>query len=197
MTADLRGKVVVVEFWTYTCVNWRRTVPYVRAWAAKYQNQGLLVIGVHTPEFSFERGPDNVRRATKEMEIAYPVAVDNRQRIWNAFGNEYWPAIYFVDALGRIRHHQFGEGGYGESERVIQQFLKEAGNSGVPQGSVSVDPRGLEVAADWPDQRSSETYVGYGHAQGFASPGGAVWGIRSAYTAPSGLRLNQWSLSGC
>jgi thiol-disulfide isomerase/thioredoxin len=195
-SADLRGKVIVVEFWTYTCVNWRRTLPYVRAWANKYQNRGLVVIGVHTPEFSFEKDLDNVRRATKEMQIEYPVAVDSRQRIWNAFRNEYWPALYFVDAQGRIRHHQFGEGDYDESERVIQQLLQETGTADVTQGLVSVDPRGLEVAADWPDQRSLENYVGYRQAQVFASPGGAVSGVRSVYTAPSGLPLNRWALLG-
>src|ERR1700728_2206657 len=147
--ADLRGKVVLVDFWTYTCVNWRRTLPYVRAWADKYRNQGLVVIGVHTPEFDFEKDLDNVRQATKEMGIAYPVAVDSGQRIWTAFSNEYWPALYFVDAQGRIRHHQFGEGNYDKSERVIQQLLAESGIADVPRGSLSVDPRGLEVAADW------------------------------------------------
>jgi thiol-disulfide isomerase/thioredoxin len=195
-TADLRGKVVVVEFWTYTCVNWRRTLPYVRAWTKRYESQGLVIIGVHTPEFDFEKEPDNVRRATKEMEIDYPVAVDSRQRIWNAFRNEYWPALYFVDAQGHIRHHQFGEGDYDKSERVIRQLLAETGSADVPRGSVSVDPRGLEVAADWADQRSPETYVGYGRAQGFASPGSAARGIGSLYTAPSRLRLNRWGLSG-
>jgi thiol-disulfide isomerase/thioredoxin len=161
---DLRGKVVVVEFWTYTCVNWRRTLPYVRAWANKYRNQGLIVIGVHTPEFEFERNPDNVLHATREMNIDYPVAVDSGKRIWNAFGNEYWPALYFVDAVGRIRHHQFGEGSYDESERVIQQLLAEAGTTDVAHELVSVDARGLEVAADWLDQRSIESYVGYGRS---------------------------------
>jgi thiol-disulfide isomerase/thioredoxin len=195
-TADLRGKVVVVEFWTYTCVNWRRTLPYVRAWGKRYGNQGLVIIGVHTPEFDFEKDLDNVRRATKEMEIDYPVAVDSAQRIWNAFRNEYWPALYFVDAQGRIRHHQFGEGDYDKSERVIQQLLAESGIADVPRGSLSVDPRGLEVAADWANLRSPETYVGYGHARGFTSPGGAARGISSLYTAPSRLRLNQWGLAG-
>jgi thiol-disulfide isomerase/thioredoxin len=195
-TADLRGKVVVVNFWTYTCVNWRRTLPYARAWANKYRNQGLVVIGVHTPEFDFEKDPDNVRSAAKEMEIEYPVAVDSKQRIWNAFSNEYWPALYFVDARGRIRHHQFGEGNYDESERVIQQLLAEAGSTGVTRELVSVDPRGLEVAANWLDQRSPETYVGYERAQNFASPGGAVRGIRSIYAAPSRLEVNEWALLG-
>jgi thiol-disulfide isomerase/thioredoxin len=195
-TADLRGKVVVVEFWTYTCVNWRRTLPYVRAWAKKYGNQGLVVIGVHTPEFDFEKDPDNVRQAAKEMEIDYPVAVDSRQRIWSAFSNEYWPALYFIDAQGRIRHHQFGEGSYDDSERVIQQLLAEAGKTRVTHELVSVDPRGLEVAADWMDQRSPETYIGYGHAQNLASPGGAVRDVRSTYAAPARLKLNEWALLG-
>jgi thiol-disulfide isomerase/thioredoxin len=194
--SDLRGKVVVLDFWTYTCVNWRRTLPYVRAWADKYRNQGLVVIGVHTPEFEFEQDRDNVRWAVKEMNIGYPVAVDSRQRIWNAFGNEYWPALYFVDAQGRIRHHQFGEGDYDESERVIQQLLAEAGNTSVTHELVSVDARGLEVAADWLDQRSAETYVGYGRGQNLASPGGALRGIRSIYAAPSRLRVNDWALLG-
>jgi thiol-disulfide isomerase/thioredoxin len=196
ITADLRGKVVVVDFWTYTCVNWRRTLPYVRAWADKYRNQGLVVIGVHTPEFDFEKDLCNVRRATMEMEIHYPVAVDSRQRIWEAFSNEYWPALYIVDTQGRIRHHQFGEGNYDESERVIQQLLTEAGSMGVTHELVSVDPRGLEVAADTPDQRSSETYIGYERAQNFASPGGAVRGIPSVYATPARFRLNQWALLG-
>jgi thiol-disulfide isomerase/thioredoxin len=195
-TSDLRGKVVVVDFWTYTCVNWRRTLPYVRAWADKYKKQGLVIIGVHTPEFAFEQDRDNVRRAVKEMNIDNPVAVDSRQRIWNAFGNEYWPALYFVDAQGRIRHHQFGEGNYDESERVIQQLLAEAGNTSVRHELASVDALGLEVAADWLDLRSQETYVGYGRAQNFASPGGAVRDIRSIYAAPSRLRVNDWALQG-
>jgi thiol-disulfide isomerase/thioredoxin len=195
-TAQLRGKVVVVEFWTYTCVNWRRTLPYVRAWANKYTNQGLVVIGVHTPEFEFERDVDNVRRAAKEMNIDYPVAIDSRQRIWNAFGNEYWPALYFVDAQGHIRHHQFGEGNYDESEKVIQQLLSEAGKTDVTHEMVTVDAGGLEVAADWLDQRSPETYVGDGLSLNFASPGGAVRGIRSIYAAPSRLRVNDWALLG-
>jgi len=195
-TADLRGKVVVIDFWTYTCVNWRRTLPFVRAWADKYRNQGLVVIGVHTPEFEFERDIDNVRQAAKEMDIHYPVAVDTQQRIWNAFGNEYWPALYFIDAQGRIRHHQFGEGNYDISEKVIQQLLSEAGSAGVAQELVSVNPRGLEVAADWLDQRSSETYVGYARAQNFTSPGGAIRDSRSYYAVPTRLRVNDWALAG-
>ena len=153
-TAGLRGKVVLVDFWTYTCINWLRTEPYVRAWAEKYKNQGLVVIGVHTPEFAFEHDVDNVRRAVKDMRIDYPIAIDNDYAIWNAFNNEYWPALYFVDAQGRIRHHQFGEGDYEQSERVIQQLLAEAGASGVSRELVAVDARGAEAAADWDNLKS-------------------------------------------
>jgi thiol-disulfide isomerase/thioredoxin len=195
-TADLRGQVVVLDFWTYTCVNWRRTLPYVRAWANKYRDQGLVVIGVHTPEFDFEKDIDNVRLALKEMGIGYPVAVDSGQRIWSAFGNEYWPALYIVDAQGRIRYHQFGEGNYDRSERVIQQLLDEAGKTDVTLGLVSADAHGLEVAADWQDLRSPETYLGYGHAQNFASPGGAVRSVRRIYAEPSRIGLNGWALLG-
>jgi thiol-disulfide isomerase/thioredoxin len=195
-SADLRGKVVVVDFWTYTCVNWRRTLPYIQAWASKYSSQGVVVIGIHTPEFEFEKNPENVRQAAKQMKIDYPIAVDSRQRIWNAFSNEYWPALYFVDAHGRIRHHQFGEGNYDESERVIQRLLAEAGSNSVNRDLVSVDPRGLEVAADWLDLRSPETYVGYGRARNLVSPGGAVRGTGSTYAAPSRLEVNEWALLG-
>ena len=153
--AELRGKVVLVEFWTYTCVNWLRTLPYERAWAEKYKDHGLVVIGVHTPEFSFEKDLDNIERAIKAMDITFPVAVDSNYTIWNAFDNNYWPAMYFIDAQGRIRHHHYGEAGYDESEHVIQTLLAEAGDKHVPQGLVSVDPRGLEVAADWPDVQSA------------------------------------------
>jgi thiol-disulfide isomerase/thioredoxin len=148
--AELHGKVVLVQFWTYTCVNWLRTLPYVRAWAQKYKDKGLVVIGVHTPEFSFEKNVANVRRAMKEMQIAYPVAVDSNYAIWNAFGNDYWPALYFIDARGRIRDHHFGEGDYEQSERLIQRLLIEAGNGGVDNGLVSVDPRNLEVVTSAP-----------------------------------------------
>jgi thiol-disulfide isomerase/thioredoxin len=193
---ELRGKVVVVEFWTYTCVNWLRTLPYVRAWYEKYKDKGLVVIGVHTPEFSIEKNLDNVRRAMREMRIEYPVAVDSNSVIWNAFGNQYWPALYFIDAQGRIRHHHFGEGDYDGSERVIQQLLVEAGNRDVGNGLVSVDPTGLEVAADWDDELSPESYLGYGRAENLASPGGAVSDKRHVYEIPPRLGLNQWALSG-
>lgn len=194
--AELRGKVVVVEFWTYTCVNWLRTLPYVRAWAGKYKNQGLVVIGVHTPEFSFEKDIGNIRRSIKEFGIEYSVAVDSNYAIWNAFGNEYWPALYFIDAQGHIRHHHFGEGDYDGSERTIQELLVEAGHRGIGSALVSVDPRGLEVGADWDDERSPETYLGYERTEGFASPGGIRPDQRFMYlTAPS-FELNSWALSG-
>ena len=194
--AGLRGKVVLVDFWTYTCINWRRTHPYIDAWAGKYKDRGLVVIGVHTPEFSFEHIIENVEDAAREMKIDYPIALDDRYAIWHAFGNEYWPALYFVDAQGKIRHHQFGEGGYAESERLIQQLLAEAGAKGIDTGLVTPDPRGAEVAADWQDLQSDENYVGYGRTQGFVSLGGAVADRDAVYTAPAKLSLNRWALSG-
>lgn len=194
--AALRGKVVLVQFWTYTCVNWLRTLPYVRAWAEKYKEKGLVVIGVHTPEFGFEKNLDNVRQAMKEMRIEYPVAIDSNYAIWNAFVNQYWPALYFFDARGRLRHHHFGEGDYEQSERVIQRLLIEAGNGGIGNGHVSVDPRGLEVAADWDDVRSPENFLGYERTENFASSGGAVANERHAYGVPARLGLNGWALSG-
>jgi thiol-disulfide isomerase/thioredoxin len=194
--ADLRGKVVVVDFWTYTCVNWLRTLPYVRGWAEKYKDRGLVVIGVHTPEFSVEKDVANVRRAVQEMRVDYPIAVDTDYAIWRAFHNEYWPALYVIDARGRIRFHHFGEGEYEQSERVIQQLLAEAGATGIGHDRVSVEPRGAEVAADWSDVRSEESYVGYEKAEGFASPGGFARDTPHVYTVPAGLRLNQWALLG-
>jgi thiol-disulfide isomerase/thioredoxin len=194
--AGLRGKVVLIDIWTYTCINWLRTLPYVRAWAEKYKPQGLVVIGVHSPEFAFEKNVDNVRRAAKDMKVDYPIAIDSDFAIWRALNNEYWPALYIVDAQGRIRHHQFGEGGYEQSERVIQQLLAEAGNSGIGHDLVSVDARGAEVAADWSNLKSPENYVGYGRAENFASPGGAVLDKPRVYAAPARLKLNGWALSG-
>lgn len=194
--AVLRGKVVLVEFWTYTCINWRRTLPYVRAWAERYKDQGLVVIGVSTPEFSFEKEVDNVRRATKEMRMDFPVALDNDYAIWRAFGNQYWPALYFIDARGHIRHHQFGEGMYEESEKVIQQLLAEAGAKGLPAALTPVEPAGDELAADGNTLQSGETYVGYGRIGNFASPGGLVYDKRHVYFPPARLELNQWALSG-
>jgi thiol-disulfide isomerase/thioredoxin len=194
--AGLRGKVVLAGFWTYTCVNWLRQLPYLRAWAGKYAGHGLTVIGVHAPEFSFERDADNVRRAVREMKIDYPVATDNDYALWRAFGNHYWPALYFADARGRIRHHHFGEGNYGQSEMVIQQLLAEAGSAGAGDGLVSAEARGAEAPADWASLRSPENYAGYERTENFASPGGAVPGTAHAYTLPARLSLNQWALSG-
>ena len=194
--SGLRGKVVLVEFWTYTCINWRRTLPYVRAWAEKYKDQGLAVIGVHTPEFGFEKSLDNVRQAVREIGITFPVAVDSNFVIWGAFKNQYWPALYFVDAQGRIRHHQFGEGGYEQSELVIQRLLAEAGHTAVSTGLVSVNPSGVEAAADWAALKSPETYLGYERSETFASRGGAVLDTRHVYAAPPNLDLNEWALAG-
>jgi thiol-disulfide isomerase/thioredoxin len=194
--AGLRGKVVLVDFWTYTCINWLRQLPYVRAWAGKYSGLGLVVIGVHTPEFSFEHNADNVRQAVQEMRITYPVATDNDYAVWRAFGNHYWPALYFADAQGRIRHHHFGEGEYGQSEMVIQQLLAETESAGAGTEMVSVDPSGLEAPADWGTLRSPENYTGYERTENFATPGGPVPGTPHVYTVPARLGLNQWTLSG-
>jgi thiol-disulfide isomerase/thioredoxin len=194
--ADLRGKVVLVNFWTYTCINWRRQFPYVRAWAEKYKDQGLVVVGVHAPEFEFEKNVANIRWAVKDMKIDYPVAVDSNHVIWRAFRNQAWPALYFVDAQGRVRHHFFGEGSYEQSEMVIQSLLREAGASGVSREPVSVDARGLDAAADWGNLRSPENYVGLERTENFASPGGAMLDKPRMYEAPARLRLNEWALSG-
>jgi thiol-disulfide isomerase/thioredoxin len=195
-TAGLRGSVVLVDFWTYTCINWLRTLPYLRAWAERYKQHGLVVIGVHTPEFDVEHDLDNVRRAVKELRVDYPVAVDSDYAIWSAFDNHYWPALYVVDAQGQIRHHRFGEGGYQESEMILQQLLTEVGSSGIGQDLVSVDPTGIEAAADWDSLRSPENYLGYQRTENFASSNGAVLNTRHVYAAPTGLRLNHWALSG-
>jgi thiol-disulfide isomerase/thioredoxin len=194
--ADLRGKVVLVDFWTYTCINWRRTLPYLRAWAEKYRDQGLVVIGVHAPEFSFEKNLSNVRWAVKDTRIDYPVAVDNDHAIWRAFNNQYWPALYFIDSQGRVRHHHFGEGSYQQSEMIIQELLREAGASGVSRDPVRVDARGIDVAADWGNLKSPENYLGFARTENFASPGGAVPDERRSYEPPAQLRLNEWALSG-
>ena len=193
--AQLQGKVVLVDFWTYTCINWLRTLPYVRAWAQKYKER-LVVIGVHTPEFPFEHDVDNVRRALRQMRIDYPIAVDNDYAIWRAFDNNYWPALYLLDARGRIRHHHFGEGEYEQSERAIQRVLTEAGAAAGDQGLVRVEAAGAEAPADWNNLKSSENYVGYQRTENFASPGGAQFDRRRLYTAPAKLALNQWALVG-
>jgi thiol-disulfide isomerase/thioredoxin len=194
--ADLRGKVVLIDFWTYTCINWLRQLPYVRAWAEKYKDQGLVVIGVHAPEFPFERHVDNVRRAVKDLGVAYPVAVDNDFAIWRAFRNQYWPALYFVDAQGRLRHHHFGEGTYEQSERVIQQLLAEAGADGVNRDLVSIEGVGIEAAADWASLRSPETYLRYERGERFASRGGLMLDESHTYAVPARLGVNSWALSG-
>jgi thiol-disulfide isomerase/thioredoxin len=195
-TPGLRGKVVLVDFCTYTCVNWLRTLPYVRAWAEKYTSHGLVLIGVHTPEFAFEKNGHNVRWALKNMRVTYPVAMDNDYAIWRAFNNHYWPALYFIDTQGRIRHHKFGEGEYEQSERTIQQLLSEAGTSGIGRELVSVDGRGIEAPADWGDLKSGENYVSYDQTENFASPGGMVLDQSHSYAAPARLNLNNWALSG-
>ena len=191
----LAGKVVLVDFWTYTCINWLRTLPYVRAWSQKYK-QGLAVVGVHTPEFAFEHDIDNVRRAVRQMRIEYPIAIDNDYAIWRAFDNHYWPALYFVDARGRVRQHQFGEGAYDRSEGVIQRLLADAGVANSGAGIVSVDASGVEAPADWASLKSGENYLGYDRTENFASPGGAALNRGRVYAVPSRLRPNQWALKG-
>ena len=193
---DLRGKVVLADFWTYTCINWLRTLAWVRAWHEKYPDRGLVVVGVHTPEFWFEHDPDNVGWAAKEMSVGYPVALDPDYAVWNDFGNRYWPAVYLADAEGRIRYHHFGEGEYQQSEMVIQMLLAEGGSADPGHDLVSVEALGLEAAADWAVLRSPENYTGYGRTEGFASPGGVVPGKSYLYTVPAGLRLNEWALEG-
>jgi thiol-disulfide isomerase/thioredoxin len=180
---DLRGNVVLVDFWTYTCINWLRQLPYVRAWTEKYRDHGLVTIGVHTPEFEFEQDEANVRRAVAEMRVDYPVALDSDYAIWSAFDNHYWPAIYVVDASGQIRHHRFGEGEYDETEMIIQYLLDESGLGGVSDEMVSVEGDGIEAPADWRSLRSPENYLGSDRTQNFVSAG-------------TPLRLNEWSLTG-
>ena len=191
---SLAGRVVLVDFCTYTCINWLRTLPYVRAWAQKY-SQGLVVIGVHTPEFPFEQNLDNVRRAMKELRVEYPVVIDNDYSIWRAFDNHYWPALYFIDGRGRNRQHHFGEGEYERSEMSIQKLLAESGSVNAT-GVVSVEARGVEAPADWGSLKSPETYVGYDRIERFASPGGSRLDRRRVYAVPARLRLNEWALAG-
>lgn len=193
---SLKGKVVLVQFWTFTCINWLRTLPYIRRWAGAYRDSGLVVIGVHTPEFPFEGNLDNVRRAAEDLKVDYPIAVDSEYAVWRGFSNQYWPALYLFDAKGQVRHRQFGEGGYAESETMIQQLLREARAAGTDREIVEVNGAGIEAAADWADLRSPENYVGYGRSEGFASPGGAVVGHSRAYSLPGQLPLNHWGLEG-
>jgi thiol-disulfide isomerase/thioredoxin len=190
----LRGRVVAVQFWTYTCVNWLRTLPYVREWAAKYSDRGLTVIGVHTPEFGFERNVENVVAAAREMGVDYPIALDSDYAVWGAFANRFWPALYIADGQGRIRYHHFGEGEYAMSEMAVQQLLREAGEERFDPQLVSVEPQGTEVAADWSNLRTPETYLGYG--SGFASLDGARFDEPHDYPDPSRLGSNEWAPSG-
>jgi cytochrome c biogenesis protein CcdA/thiol-disulfide isomerase/thioredoxin len=197
LTADgLRGKVVLLDFWTYSCINCLRELPYVKAWAQKYGPAGLVIIGVHTPEFAFERVVANVEKAVKDLGVTYPVAVDSNYKIWGAFNNQYWPALYFIDATGTIRHHHFGEGEYDESERIIKQLLHEAGAKDVTPGLAEVSAQGVQAAPSNLYQISPETYVGYGRAEHFASPGGARRDERARYGVPASLSADQWALGG-
>ncbi|WP_184253328.1 redoxin domain-containing protein [Granulicella mallensis] len=193
---SLRGKVVLVDFWTFSCINSIRTLPYLRAWSEKYKDKGLVIIGVQSPEFTFEKNLDNVRWAVQNMRLGYPIAVDNEHAIWDAFNNEYWPALYFVDARGRIRHHQFGEGAYEQSEAILQQLLVEAGARGFDKTPASIEPSSIERAAAWNSLKSPETYVGYRQAENFASSGGLHQDKERTYAFPSNLNLNRWALSG-
>ena len=196
--AQLRGKVVLVDFWTYSCINCLRSLPYVKAWSQKYRDMGLVVIGVHAPEFAFERNVDNVKKATHDLGVDYPVAIDNNYAIWRSFDNQYWPAHYFVDAQGRIRHHHFGEGEYEQSEKVIQQLLAEAGHPEATKVATGLTQRaaGVEAAADGTDMMSPETYIGYARAENFASPGGEAENRAHTYAAPSSPDVNDWGLAG-
>jgi len=197
---DLRGKVVLVDFWTYSCINCLRSLPYVKAWAQKYRDQGLVVIGVHAPEFAFERNVDNVKQATHDLGVDYPVAIDNNYAIWRAFGNQYWPAHYFIDAKGQIRFHHFGEGDYAHSEQVIQQLLAEAGHANMAPNVAPIvsdtAANGVQMAADNADMLSPETYVGYERAENFGGRGGESHDRVHTYAAPAQLALNEWGLAG-
>jgi len=194
--SDLHGRVVVVNFCTYTCINWIRTLPYVRAWEERYRDDGLTMLGVHTPEFSFEHDHGNIETALKQMNVTWPIAIDDDYEVWRAFANHYWPALYFIDTQGRIRHHHFGEGEYESSELAIQQLLTEAGSSGIEPGLVAPHALGAEVQADWDTLGSGETYLAYGQATGFASAHGIVPDVRQVYVLPESLARNEWALTG-
>jgi thiol-disulfide isomerase/thioredoxin len=195
-TPSLRGRPVLVEFWTFTCINWIRTLPYVRSWFERYRADGLVVVGVHTPEFEVERDVEKVRQAAREMDVGFPIALDSDYRVWRAFDNQYWPALYFADADGQIRHHRFGEGDYESSETVIRRLLSAAGAVDLSPELASVDARGVEAQADWSELRSPEAYIGHDRAEAFSSPGGASPGSPREYALPPGLALNQWALAG-
>jgi hypothetical protein len=194
--AALRGRPVLVEFWTFTCINWIRTLPYVRSWFEKYRADGLVVLGVHTPEFEVERDIETVRHAAREMDVEFPIAVDSDYGVWRAFDNQYWPALYFADADGQIRHHRFGEGDYERSEIVIQRLLAAAGAVDVSREPVSVDARGIEAQADWKELRSPEAYIGFDRAEAFSSPEATAPESPREYSLPHRLALNQWALAG-
>jgi cytochrome c biogenesis protein CcdA/thiol-disulfide isomerase/thioredoxin len=194
--ASLRGKVVLVDFWTYSCINCLRTLPYLKAWNEKYKDSGLVIIGVHTPEFPFEKNESNVRKAVQDLGIVYPVPMDNDYKIWRSFNNEYWPGDYFIDATGNVRFHHFGEGAYEQSEQWIRTLLKEANHAPVPETMTKVAGSGTEAAPDADDVQSPETYIGYARAENFASPGGLNQNDSQAYRTPDGLKLNQWALNG-
>jgi thiol-disulfide isomerase/thioredoxin len=193
---SLHGKVVLVDFWTYSCINCLRTLPYIKAWNEKYKDSGLVIIGVHTPEFPFEKDEANVRKAVKDLGVTYPVPMDNDYKIWRSFNNEYWPADYFIDATGALRFHHFGEGAYDESEKWIRTLLEEANHAPIPEAATKVAASGAEAAADSRDVQSPETYIGYARAENFASPGGFHQNEPQEYPAPATLALNQWALGG-
>jgi thiol-disulfide isomerase/thioredoxin len=193
---SLQGKVVLVDFWTYTCINSLRPLPYIKSWAAKYEKAGLVVIAAHTPEFSFEKERENVENAVRDLKVSYPVAIDSDYRVWRSFNNEYWPAQYFFDGKGKMRYHHFGESEYVESEHVIQELLRENGAAGVDVSTVNVSGIGVEAAPDWKDQQSPETYVGYRQAERFVSPEQMIHDSPKMYSAPERPSLNQWGLSG-
>jgi cytochrome c biogenesis protein CcdA/thiol-disulfide isomerase/thioredoxin len=192
----LQGKVVLIDFWTYSCINCLRALPYVKGWYERYHDQGLVVIGVHAPEFAFEKNLDNVSRAVRDLGISYPVALDNNYAIWQAFNNQYWPAHYFIDAQGQIRGHHFGEGDYADSEQLIRQLLSESGAKQLPAPGAAISVSGVQAAADEPDVNSPETYIGYERAERFVTAGGVARDVPKPYAAPRALQLNQWALSG-
>jgi thiol-disulfide isomerase/thioredoxin len=194
--SGLRGKIVAVDFCTYTCINWLRTLPYIRAWSERYRDDGLVTIGVHTPEFSVEHDVDNIRRALREMRVEYPIAIDSDFGVWDAFANHYWPALYLIDAEGKIRYHHFGEGEYQRSEEVVQELLIDAGAEALDRAVTPVEGQGPEAAADWENLRSEETYVGSARTEGFASLEGIAPDQRREYSRPETLRFNEWALSG-
>jgi len=197
LTPDgLRGKVVLVDFWTYTCINWLRTLPYLRAWDAKYRDKGLTIVGVHTPEFGFERDVDNITTRSADFGVDYPIAIDSQYGVWSAFANHFWPAVYIADTEGRLRYHHFGEGEYPMTEMVVQQLLREAGVEGIEHDLVDVEPQGFEVAADWRTLRTPETYAGYRQAAGFASPEDLRPDQPHDYPSPGPLGLGQWAPVG-